>query len=226
MLIHNGEGMRRQRLHTEVRREQIAQAALDLVSGAGMGALSVGAVARRVGIAPSALYRHYPSKEAMLDATLELIRTRIESNVRAAREATADPLEAIGRLLELQVRLVRENRGIPHIMFSEDLYFRRPDRKRRLYAIVAGYAGRVAEMVRAGQRAGSIRADLDPETAGVMFFGLFQPGAVFWHLSDGGFDITRHTRRAWSIFSASIRAPAAPPPRPRRAPARPGRRAK
>lgn len=218
--------MRRQKLHTEVRREQIAQAALDLVSGGGMSALSVGAVARRVGITPSALYRHYRSKEAMLDATLDRIRGRLEANVRAAREAGVDPLETMARLLDLHVRLVRENRGIPHILFSEDLYFRRPDRKRLLHAIMAGYAGRVAEIVRTGQRAGIIRADVDPDTVGVMFFGLFQPGAVFWHLSDGGFDITRHTRRAWRIFSAAIRAPEASPPRPRRAPPRRRRKAK
>jgi AcrR family transcriptional regulator len=200
--------MRRLKLQSEVRRDQIAGAVLEVLSSAGMSGLNVGAVARRVGLAPSALYRHYPSKEAMLDATLERMAARVEANAKRAEEESRDALEALGRLLALHVEMIRETRGLPVLMLTQ-LAYGRAARRERLHALIGGFTARLTEMVKAGQRAGCIRADLDPDTLALMFIGLFQPGAVFWRLSDGGFDITRHARLAWRVFSSAIRAPGA-----------------
>lgn len=60
-------------------------------------------------------------------------------------------------------------------------------------------------MVRQGQKEKCIRPDINPETVSLMFLGLFQPSAFLWHLSDGGFDVTKHTEKAWKIFSEAIR---------------------
>jgi AcrR family transcriptional regulator len=200
--------MRRQKLRTEVRKDQIAEAVLDLVTRGGLSALSVAAVAHRVGVTPSALYRHFPSKGAMLDATLERIEQRVRENVRIAEEQAADPLEALGVLLARHVEMVRQSRGVPLVLFSDDVYFRPTGHRERLKSLILGYAELVAGLVQKGQRAGRIRRDIDPETLGVMFLGLFQPGAILWHLTDGGFDITRQAREAWKVFRSAIETPA------------------
>ena len=38
----------------------------------------------------------------------------------------------------------------------------------------------------------------------VMFLGLVQPSAILWHVSDGGFDVTRQTEKAWTLFREAI----------------------
>jgi len=38
----------------------------------------------------------------------------------------------------------------------------------------------------------------------VMFLGLVQPAAILWHVSDGGFDVTRQADRAWRVFREVI----------------------
>ena len=72
------------KLQTRIRREQIAEAALHLVAGEGVKRLSIAAVARRVGLVPSGIYRHFKSKDAMLDAVLELLDSKLQANVAAA----------------------------------------------------------------------------------------------------------------------------------------------
>lgn len=114
--------MAREKLSTEVRQEQILAAALEIVSAKGMKGLNTGAVARRVGIVPSALYRHFRDKEQMLDGLLALIEERLLANVQAARRETACPLAALESLLKRHVRLIRENAGIPLVIFSEEVY--------------------------------------------------------------------------------------------------------
>lgn len=195
-----------QKFHTAIRREQLVRAALSLIGQRGLRALSVGAVARRVGVVPSAMYRHYRSKDELLSAALEHIGERLEGNVRAACEETSDPLDCLWRLLMRHAQLIRENEAIPRIIFSEAVFSGAPQRKARLYGIITGYLKGVAEIVGRGQQAGQIRPELDPGTVAIMFLGLVQPAAILWHLSDGGLDVTRHVQKAWEIFVEALKA--------------------
>ena len=45
----------------------------------------------------------------------------------------------------------------------------------------------------------------------MMFFGIIVPAGVLWHLTDGGFDVTRHAERSWRVLnSAIIKSPQTP----------------
>ncbi len=192
------------KVDTNTRRRQIAEVALALVADDGLGGLSVARIARHVGIVPSAIYRHFDGKEAVLDAVIELIGDKLAENVRAARAEDGGAVEQLLRLLMHHTKLVRENRGIPRIVFSEDVYSGNPARKRQIYAIIDGYLAGVTEIVAQGQVAGCIRQDVEPSAVAVMFLGLIQPAAVLWHLSEGEFDVTRQARQAWDIIKEAL----------------------
>ncbi len=200
--------MRAEKVKTEVRQEQIAAAALRLVAAEGMRGLSVAKIARRVGVVPSALYRHYRNKDEVLDAVLELIGAKMLANVQAVRAETDDPLERLRRLLMRHIELVRRNQAIPRIIFSEDVYGGDRRRKAKAYAMVQRFLAAVAEIVADGQARGAIRPALVPENVALLYFGLVQPGAVLWHLSSGQFDITKRARENWALVRAAIATPA------------------
>ena len=65
----------------------------------GLKRLSIAAVARRVGLVPSGIYRHFKSKDEMLDAVLDLLEKRLRANVEAARAESAEPLDRLRSLL-------------------------------------------------------------------------------------------------------------------------------
>lgn len=50
------------------RRAQVLQAAIELLDEVGLDGLTMRLLASRIGVRASALYRHYPSKQALLDA--------------------------------------------------------------------------------------------------------------------------------------------------------------
>ncbi len=197
--------MARERLGTEIRQEQILDAVLDLVSAKGMAGLSVGAVARRVGLVPSALYRHFDSKDQIIEALLGLIENRFLGNVVAVTQEFDDPIAALEQLLRRHVELVRENAGIPRIIFSEEVYVGHPARKARVYSLLTRYLGRVSKLIEEAQRRGAVRSDFAAEDLAVMFLGLVQPAAILWHVSDGAYDVTRAADQAWRLFREAIR---------------------
>lgn len=197
-----------EKLDTQVRREQIAEAALGLVASHGLRRLSVAAVARRVGLVPSGIYRHFKSKNEILTAVLDLIDQRLQVIVQTALEESEQPLDRLRGILMRHIRFIREGRAIPRIIFSDDVHEGMPDGKARIAGLLRRYLGRVADVVRQGQEQGVISADLDPETTALMFFGIVMPAGILWHLTEGGFDVTRHAERAWRIFSRGIGIPA------------------
>lgn len=201
-----------EKLETEIRKEQIVQAVLNLIATQGLRRLSVGAVARRVGIVPSAIYRHFKSKAEMIDAAFAFVRNRaLETLDRICAEAPS-ALDRLERLVMIHVQMVRELQALPRIVFSEGHYGDAPDRRARAYELLRGMHGRLEEIVRAGQQAGEIRADLDARAVAVMTWGLLPSAVILWHMSDGRFDVTRHTEKAWQILRAAIQAREQPTP--------------
>lgn len=207
--------MKQVRRKGDERRDQITSAALAIVDEQGTGALSVASVAHRVGVAPSALYRHYPDKDAMIAAMFARLGEGIRANLeRAVAEGEADAVESLAGLLGRHVEFILANRGFPFLIFS-DLVQQHPVRRELMRANLDHFRGVVAQLLRVGQQQGRVRADLDPEAAAFAFFGLFVPPALHWHLSGGRTDLAGIVRRAWSVFHAGVRADSAPAPRPR-----------
>ncbi len=193
------------KLGTKVRREQIAQAALALIAGKGVNSLNMAALARRVGLGASSLYRHFASKDQILDAVVDLLRERLLGNVRIAAQKSTNPQEQLRRLLAMHMRLILEYQAIPRLFFSGDLYAGHPERKAKLYGIVQTYLGEVAGIIRRGQKDGAFRPDLDPDALSVVFLGLIQPPAILWYLGDGEFNVGKQVENAWPFFVEAIR---------------------
>lgn len=198
---------RNPKLATEVRREQIVQAALGILATEGLRGLSIVAVARRVGLVPSGLYRHFKNKDEILEAVLDLLDERLLGIVRAARETSSDPLEQLWGVLLRHVEFIREGRAIPRLVFSDDFHHGHPERRERIEQIMGGYLAAISAIIETGQRGGVIRGDSPSETLAMVFFGLVMPAGIRWHLSQGQFDVTRHARRAWPVFLAAIAPP-------------------
>jgi AcrR family transcriptional regulator len=205
MNIHIGDEMPTAKLQTDIRQEQILHAALHVVASHGLHGLTMQRVAQQVGLAPSAIYRHFQNKDEVLVAILAFIQDRLLGNVRTVSEEIADPMERLHRLLQRQVRLLMENPAIPRVVFSEEVYQGYPERQAVVYGIIRRYLERVRHVMWQGQQTRHIRADVTPETLALMFLGLIQSAVFLWHISGGTFGMVEHTERAWRVFSQAMR---------------------
>ncbi len=192
------------KLNTEIRQEQIAQAAMNLINTAGMKGLSIARVAKRVGLVPSAIYRHFESKDQVIDAVLDVIFDRLMDNVSKACEATIDPFDRLKLILTRHIRLILDNHAIPRIIFSEEVYGGNMDRKAKLNRKIGRYLAEISNIIQQGQDENYIRKDVDADTVSVMFLGLIQPAAILWHISNEAFDVAKHGEKAWKIFKESL----------------------
>jgi len=73
-----------------ISKDAVVQAALAAVTEAGLRDLTISRVAARLGVAPMALYRHVPSKQALLEAVTEAVVAQVDLWVDEA-----EPLQVV-----------------------------------------------------------------------------------------------------------------------------------
>ena len=197
----------KKRYATAVRHDQIAEAALDIVRAEGTRGLNVAVVAKRVGLVPSAVYRHFKNKSEIVDAVLELIRKRLNENYQRVIQRDLSSIEKLNLLLTEHVGLICRNNAIPRIVFSEEVIGGMPEKQKQLYGIIDDVIKNVSSVVAAGQETGAIRKDISAETIAVSFLGMIQPAAIIWNLSGGEFDLIQHSKKSWRLFLDAIQRP-------------------
>jgi AcrR family transcriptional regulator len=197
--------MSAQKMNTEARREQIARAALELFAHEGVEGFSIAKLAQAVGLVPSAIYRHFSSKEEVLEASLDVFRDKLYGLVEAARDESDNPLETLESLLNKHAKLVSSGKGAPHLLLSSDVSSGHAERRAKLHGIFNGYIKRIEGITREGQAQGSIRKDIESETIALLFAGLIQPAALLMITKGKSFDLPKHVSKAWLLFSQAIR---------------------
>ena len=106
------------RERSEVRREQIADAALRIIAVEGLGKFTTAAIAKAVGLTDGAIFRHFDSKEDIVQAAVERVEAVLFADFPPKHR---DPIERLGLFFRNRVRAVTGLPGVAHLMFSDQL---------------------------------------------------------------------------------------------------------
>src|SRR5262245_8803358 len=98
------------RLSGEARQQQIVETVLDLVAERGADDVSVQSIAERIGLTKPAVYRHFPTKEAIWIAVMTWLEQRLD-DIRLATEI--DPgqsaLTILSRIFTGHLRMIERH---------------------------------------------------------------------------------------------------------------------
>ncbi|MFG2007062.1 TetR/AcrR family transcriptional regulator [Spirillospora sp. NPDC048911] len=135
-------------------RERLLVAAREAFAEEGPDA-SLNEIARRAGVGPGTLYRHFPNRQSLLTAVLhDRVMTLCEHGKTLA--ASASPDDAFSDWLRAFLRHARTDHGLTGYMMIE----KPPDLGFDCHQAIRDAA---AELLGRAQRAGSVRADLTPD---------------------------------------------------------------
>ena len=167
---------------TAERREEIADAALRIIGTRGIAALTVATLAAELGLTGGALYRHFPSTEAILDA----VAARAEALLDATLPPEGlPPLEWLERFAEGRTRTVGTHVGLARLMLSEQVAFSlSPAAVARLQGVVDRSRAGITRALVAGQAARLVRDDVPAQALAPIVMGTLQMIAM--HRADAG----------------------------------------
>jgi AcrR family transcriptional regulator len=99
-------------------RAACVRAALELLEEEGTTALSLRAVARRAGVSPTAPYRHYSDRDALISAVAAVGYRELADHLAAAHPSPSTP-EELAAVAVAYVRFALERPALFRVMFGE-----------------------------------------------------------------------------------------------------------
>lgn len=146
-------------------REALLAAASEVFREVGVDGSSLDAICARAGFTRGALYVHFPSREALVEAVVEGIVGRWTARVVVSADAGGDLERSI-------LGFARDLEGTDELRLVLEAAHRVPAVRARFLGLAEAVKGLLAQQVRAAQAEGRARSDVDPEGTASMLMAL------------------------------------------------------
>lgn len=192
-MVVASERVRSVRSDARENRRRIVDVARDAFSTA--GDTSLNEIAKRAGIGPGTLYRHFPTREALV---LAVYRNEIENLADLAPQLLAahPPLEALRRWLDQVARYGQRKYGVAELIHAATT----DTVEAEAYRLVTGA---IKHLLDAGAAAGLLRSDVQPDD----FLLLI---SFLWRIDPRTGDDTRAARMLDLVMAGVLRRDARP----------------
>ncbi|MEY4354085.1 MAG: hypothetical protein RLZZ609_2326 [Cyanobacteriota bacterium] len=180
------------------RRAHAVQALLDLARHTAPDQISTAAIAERMGVSHGALFRHFPSREALWAEAVTWATGELDTRLESL--ALPSPLEQVAALMACHATMLAENPGLVRMLFAE---LQRPATslaRETGKAFMQRFRRRLATLMVAAQAEGSLDPQLDPEEFAALLVAT-QQGLILQALAHDGFaDLAEHSKRSVALF--------------------------
>lgn len=179
-----------QRQPTDVRQAEIVLTLLQLAATRSALDITTTDIAKAMKVSQGALFRHFPSKEAIRLAVVEWIESSLMQRLDAACEAAECPLDALRAMFLAHLDFFIAYPGAPRFVFGE---LQHPDRtpvKERVRELIAAYRQRLDATLEAAVRLELLPETLNRPAAAALFLGAIQ-GLVIQSMVTGALEEMR-----------------------------------
>ena len=190
---------------TQVRKEEIVQAALEVVGSKGVRALTISAIAASAGMSEANIYRHFSGKDDIFTALAEFIGSSVMGEAATVAAGSRTPLEKLETIFFSHISLLSEHSGIPRFVFSDDIHLRHRKVTDILALRIGNYVETITGVIAAAIAEGAVKPGLSPRETALTLLGMIQFTALRWTISNGAFEIRPEAEKLWQNFLVLIR---------------------
>jgi len=191
-------------LPADERRAVTVEAVIELAASQNPGEITTAAIAKHMGLTQGALFRHFPSKEAILQAVMEWVAERLLARVDKAAQAAASPLAALEAVFMTHIDFVAQHPGVPRMLFGELQRAVDTPAKRMARTLIDRYGVRLAALIVQGKARGELDNEVDTAAAVTLFIGAIQ-GLIMQSLLAGNTERMRaDAPGAFAIYRRGI----------------------
>ncbi|MFA7269679.1 MAG: TetR/AcrR family transcriptional regulator [Sterolibacterium sp.] len=191
-------------LPADERRAVTVEAVVELAAEQNPNDITTSAIAKRMGLTQGALFRHFPTKDAIWQAVMEWVAERLLARIDRAAQGIESPLAAMQAMFMSHVEFVVEHPGVPRMMFGELQRAESTPAKRMVQTLIHRYGERLHQLIEKGKASGELSSTLDNQAAATLFIGTIQ-GLVMQSLLAGDVErIRRDAPRVFAIYRRGI----------------------
>ena len=162
------------RLPTEERQAEIVAAALHLARTVSPVSITTSDIADAIGVTQGAVFKHFPTKDAIWVASMKWVRERLLAKLEEAARAEISGVPALEAVFRAHVAFVIAHPGAPRIIFHELQQPADSPVKQEVRALLHAYRQILLSQLKVGMKLGELPAGVDLEAAATLFVGIVQ----------------------------------------------------
>lgn len=190
---------------TRIRKEEIVQAALDIVGNKGVRALTIAAIAASAGMSEANIYRHFGGKDDIFAALADFIGSAVMGKAATIAGGSRKPMEKLETIYFSHISLIAEHPGIPRFVFSDDVHLGHRNIADKLALRIGNYVETITGVIAAGIAEGELKPGLSPRETALTLLGMIQFNALRWTMGNSSFDIRQEAEKLWNNFMGLVR---------------------
>ncbi len=191
-------------LPADERRIATVEAVVELAGEQNPSGITTAAIADRMGLTQGAIFRHFPNKEAILQAAMEWAAERLMSKIEKAIQAETSPICALEKMFMAHVNFVMAHPGIPRMLFGELQNSKESAPKSMAQTLIQRYRKKVKQLIEEGKLSKEIDNNLDANAASTLFIGMIQGLVVQSLIAGDASSIKSDAPKVFAIYKQGI----------------------
>jgi len=171
------------------RQKEIINVSLEIIAEGGIQSLTIKNLAKKIGFAESAIYRHYENKIQILLAILEFFRQNSESFFASQLNSNEPASAKIEHLFLNHFKKFSTTPSLVAVIFSEEIFRNEVELTDKVKEIMSKNHASLKAIIESGQSKGEIRADIDASHLAFMIMGSLRMFVKQWHMSKYDFNL-------------------------------------
>jgi len=178
----------RTRMTSPERKEQIKESILNIIYSEGMHKLSTRYLAQKVGVSEGALFRHYPTKRAMIEDIINDVNKELVSGLKNIAEGEKPPEQRLEQYITFTLNYLYQKKGITLLLFTEASYQNDEGLKETMNSLYSLQKQYFSKIVLDGITTGIWDESIDVENLARLYMGIPVTLNIEMILNDESFD--------------------------------------
>jgi AcrR family transcriptional regulator len=174
---------------TTDRQRELINISLELIAESGIQALTIKNLAKKIGFAESALYRHFENKTQILLAILDFFKQNTEPFFSGQLYTNQHALIKIEKIFANHFKRFADSPSLVAVIFSEEIFRNEEELIQKVKEIMKTNSENLKTIIEDGQLKGEIRADIDSTHLSVILMGTLRMFVKQWHMSHYNFNL-------------------------------------
>ncbi|MFM7010785.1 TetR/AcrR family transcriptional regulator [Limnohabitans sp. Hippo4] len=191
-------------LPADERRTVTVEAVVALAAQQNPTDITTAAIAQHMGLTQGAIFRHFPSKESIVQSVLDWVSDKLMGKVNLAAQTQQSPIAALEAVFMAHMGFISEHPGAPRMLLAELQKTGDTIPKRMVVTLMTNYRARIIELLEKGKACGEVSAELDLDAASTLYVGMIQ-GLVIQSLAKSDADyLMANASKTFAVFKRGL----------------------
>lgn len=189
-----------ERKTTDIRKEEIKQAVLDIIYTDGLKNLSTHNLAKRIGMSEGSIFRHFATKQDIILSIITDVENDFIGQLRMIALSGEDPETRLKNFICATIEYLTVNKGITLLVFSEASHNNDTALRSKLQKIFNSQKELVSKIIFDGITSGTWDDQIPVESLAMLYMGIPVSLNVELILSGGEFHVDNYCNRMMQLM--------------------------